>query len=162
MVLRTSHIEESRYVLISEFALSLSEATGLDALKADVIPKLKYIIDFNRCTLALLNEDKSSYRLLTLLGTGHEMPRTTKEKIPWDSGIHGDVVLSGEPRICGDRSWESVTGMPVADPSIEEGSLNSIMCLPLQVGGKVFGSIAFGTNQKAGYMRTDIYMACPQ
>ena len=69
MASNTLDIEKTRYLLLLEFALSLSKATGLKTLKADVIPKLKYIMDFNRCGLALLNEEKSSYRLLTLLET---------------------------------------------------------------------------------------------
>ena len=74
MVSSASQFEISRYALISEFAVSLSEAPGLDALKADVISKLKYVMDFSRCTLALLNEDESSYRVLTLLETQQGMP----------------------------------------------------------------------------------------
>ncbi len=159
MVLSTSGFEKFRYALISEFAISLSEAAGLDALKEDAIPKLKYIMDFTRCTLALLNEDESSYRLLTLLETSQEMLRTTEETLPLESGIHGNVIRNGEPCICGDLPWVSVKGVPVADPSIEGGSLNSNMCLPLQVGGKTFGSIAFATNQEVGYTRADINMA---
>ena len=159
MVSSTSYIEKSRYVLISEFALSLSEATGLDALKTDVIPKLKYIIDFNSCTLALLNEDESSYRLLNLLETRQEMSRTATERLPLDSGIHGNVILNGEPHIYSDHSWEPAETMEVVDPSLAGSSLNSIMCLSLQVGGKVFGSIAFGTNQNVGYTHADINIA---
>ncbi len=157
MVLSTSDFEKLRYALISDFAQSLSEAAGLDALKADTLSKLKYIIDFNRCTLALLNKDESSYRLLTLLETRQEMPRTTEEKLPLESGIHGNVIRNGEPCICGDLPW--VSEVPAADASIEGGSLNSTMCLPLQVEGKTFGSIAFCTDQKVGYKRADINMA---
>ncbi len=116
-------------------------------------------MDLSRCTLALLNEDQSSYRVLTLLETRQAMPWTTKQNLPLDSGIHGDVILNGEPRIYGDLSGESAKGVPAADPCIEGGSLSSIMCLPLQVSARTFGSIAFGTNQKVGYTREDMYGA---
>ena len=159
MASNTPDIEKTRYLLMLEFALSLSEATGLKTLKADVIPKLKYIMDFNRCGLALLNEEKSSYRLLTLLETREEMPRTGKERIALDNGIYGKVILDGEPSVFRGLSQESPKGIAVADPSMEGGSLNSVMCLALQASGRIFGSIAFGTNETLGYGRADIYMA---
>lgn len=159
MAASTLQLEQSRYVLISEFAVSLAAATGLDALRRDVIPKLRYIIDINRCTLALCNRESSSYQLLTLLDRRPQRSWMREENAPLDDGIHGEVILSGEPRTFNNRlsGTANLTGAP--ELSSEEASLHSIMCLPLRVGGHVIGSVLFGNSQDAAYAQLDVHIA---
>ncbi len=158
MALREPFTEASRYALLSELALSLSEASDMEALTREFVPKLKYMIDFNRCTLALLEEDGTTYRLLILLETRQETSQASSDNISLQCGISGKVMLSEEMCVLDSRGRNWVKQWPIADEAMEGGSLNSIMCLPLQVSGKPFGAITFGTGQ-IGYSRADISMA---
>ena len=45
------------------------------------------MMDFNRCTVALLDETETTYRLLTLLETRPEMFRTSEDHFSLDRGI---------------------------------------------------------------------------
>ncbi len=158
MALREPYTEAARYALLSELALSLSEASDMEALTREFVPKLKYMIDFNRCTLALLEEDGTTYRLLILLETRQETSQASSDNISLQCGISGKVILSEEMCVLDSRGRNWVKQWPIADEAMEGGSLNSIMCLPLQVSGKPFGAITFGTGQ-IGYSRADISMA---
>ncbi len=158
MALREPYTEAARYALLSELALSLSEASDMEALTREFVPKLKYMIDFNRCTLALLEEDGTTYRLLILLETRQETSQASSDNISLQCGISGKVILSEEMCVLDSRGRNWVKQWPIADEAMEGGSLNSIMCLPLQVSGKPFGAITFGTGQ-IGYSRADISTA---
>ena len=158
MALREPFTEAARYALLSELALSLSEASDMEALTREFVPKLKYMIDFNRCTLALLEEDGTTYRLLILLETRQETSQASSDNISLQCGISGKVILSEEMCVLDSRGRNWVKQWPIADEAMEGGSLNSIMCLPLQVSGKPFGAITFGTGQ-IGYSRADISTA---
>ncbi len=87
MALREPYTEAARYALLSELALSLSEASDMEALTREVVPKLKYMIDFNRCTLALLDGDGTTYRLLILLETRQETSQPSSDNISLECGI---------------------------------------------------------------------------
>ncbi len=158
MALREPYTEAARYALLSELALSLSEASDMEALTREFVPKLKYMIDFNRCTLALLEEDGTTYRLLILLETRQETSQASSDNISLQCGISGKVIRSEEMCVLDSRGRNWVKQWPIADEAMEGGSLNSIMCLPLQVSGKPFGAITFGTGQ-IGYSRADISTA---
>ena len=53
-------IQAARYALLSEVVLLIAKATDLNRLLAGAIKKIKWVFDFERCTLALLNEDENS------------------------------------------------------------------------------------------------------
>ena len=156
---RGARIEDTSYALLLELALSLAEASDFEALSRDVVPKLKYMMDFNRCTVALLDETETTYRLLTLLETRPEMFRTSEDHFSLDRGISAKAILNGEPCVWHSRDRNEVNPWPIADEAMEGGSLKSVMCLPLQVSGKAFGAIAFGTDQAVGYGRADVSIA---
>ena len=73
--------------MLSELTLSLSEASDMQELTREVVPKLKYMIDFNRCTVALLDEHETTYRLLTLLETRQETSQPSSNNISLECGI---------------------------------------------------------------------------
>ncbi|NJN55974.1 MAG: hypothetical protein HC804_15225 [Anaerolineae bacterium] len=62
-------IQAARYGLLSEIVLLIAQSTSLQRLLTGVVNKVKWVLDFERCTLALVNEDGQTYRLETLLET---------------------------------------------------------------------------------------------
>jgi hypothetical protein len=65
----TGQIQAARYALLSEIVLLIAKTTDLSQLQKQLIGQVKWVLDFERCTLALLNGDKQTYQLQTLLET---------------------------------------------------------------------------------------------
>ena len=51
-------IQAARYGMLSEVVLLISETADLQHLLKQLIGKVKWVLDFNRCTLALLDDDQ--------------------------------------------------------------------------------------------------------
>src|SRR5215510_5179901 len=85
-------IQVARSALLSEVVLLIARTPDLNRLLTQAINKLKWVIDFERCTLALLNEDGQSYRLQTLLETRRHVPSVKEENVPLAQGIAGEVI----------------------------------------------------------------------
>ena len=108
----------ARYGLLSEVVLLITKTTDLERLFTDAISKLKWVIDFNRCTLALVERGGETYRLRTLLETRSEQPGNDFKDRPFDRGIAGDVIASRQIRLIADMSEPDRALPPVADPAM--------------------------------------------
>ena len=58
----TGQIQSARYALLSEVVLLIAKTADLAQLQKQLIGQVKWALDFERCTLALLNDDKQTYR----------------------------------------------------------------------------------------------------
>jgi signal transduction histidine kinase/DNA-binding response OmpR family regulator/HPt (histidine-containing phosphotransfer) domain-containing protein/PAS domain-containing protein len=154
----TSQIQAARYGLLSEVVLLIAQTSDLQRLLKGAINKVKWVLDFERCTLALLNSDGQTYQLQTLLETRRSVPQVTEEAIPLSQGMPGEVMRSQQMRLITDLSaiQEEIRS---ADPALEDGSLASILSLPLQAYGKILGALTFATTQPDGYSREDVKVA---
>lgn len=117
------------------------------------------MINFQRCTLALFNDDERTYRAETLLETRPGVPKAVAEAVPLGRGVLGQLLQSEETCIlidfnaCGPRSLDQV------DDGLENGSLESVLTLALRSHGKLLGAIAFGTRKSKAYEALDIELA---
>ncbi len=155
----TGQIQAARYGLLSEVVLLIAQTSDLQRLLKAAINKVKWVLDFERCTLALLNSDGQTYQLQTLLETRRHVPRVTEEAVPLSQGIPGEVMRSQQVRLITDSSAVQEKIPLSADPALRDGSLASILSLPLQAYGKVLGALTFATTQPDGYSREDIKVA---
>ncbi|MBI1879740.1 MAG: GAF domain-containing protein, partial [Chloroflexi bacterium] len=123
------------------------------------INKVKWVLDFEHCTLALLNSDGETYQLQTLLETRRHVPRIMEEAVPLTQGIPGEVMRSQQMRLITDEAAirEEIPLATASTPG--DSSLASILSLPLQAYGKILGALTFATRQRDGYSREDIKVA---
>jgi PAS domain S-box-containing protein len=149
----------ARYGLLSEVVLLITKTTDLERLFTDAISKLKWVIDFNRCTLALVDRGGETYRLRTLLETRSDQPSNDLKDVPLDRGIAGDVIASRQIRLIGKMNETDRALPPVADPAMEDGVLTSILSVPLQAYDRTLGAITFGTKKGVGYGQEDVKVA---
>jgi signal transduction histidine kinase len=152
-------VQVARFALLSEVVLLIARTPDLNRLLAQAINKLKWVIDFERCTLALLNDNSQSYRLQTLLETRRNVSKVTAETVPLDHDLPGEVMRRRQMRLITDLPAAINNFSPVADPALADGSLASILSLPLQAYGKVLGAITFSTVRSGGYSDGDIKVA---
>ena len=66
--------QAARFALLSEVVLLIAKTTDIQQLQRQLINSLKWVLDFERCTLALLNEDHATYHVRTLLETRPGIP----------------------------------------------------------------------------------------
>ena len=98
----TGQIQAARYGLLSEVVLLIAQTSDLQRLLKGAINKVKWVLDFERCTLALLNGDGQTYQLQTLLETRRNVPRVTEEAVPLTQDILTEVMHSQQMRLITD------------------------------------------------------------
>ena len=124
-------IQAARYGMLSEVVLLISETPDVQQLIEQLIQKVKWVLDFNRCTLALLNEGGDTYRLQALLETRRKIPNVDQSEIPLAHGIMGEVMRSQKIQwITEPATSKSDIHHPV-DVTLWDGSINAILSLPL-------------------------------
>jgi signal transduction histidine kinase/CheY-like chemotaxis protein/HPt (histidine-containing phosphotransfer) domain-containing protein len=155
----TGQIQAARYGLLSEVVLLIAQTSDLQRLLKAAINKVKWVLDFEHCTLGLLNGDGQTYELQTLLETRRNVPRITGTAIPLTQGIPGEVMRSRQMRLITDEAIISKEFSLATDSTPGDGSLASILSLPLQAYGKILGALTFATKQRDGYSREDIKVA---
>ncbi len=150
--------QAARFALLSDVVLLIARTPDLDQLLDGAIGKLKWAIDFERCTLAL-RQDESSYELRTLLETRRGMAKVAREGIPFDHGISGQVMQSRQMQLITDLAAVREGLSDIADEALEAGTLATVLALPLQAYDRVLGCITFGTERTDGYGREDVKVA---
>jgi signal transduction histidine kinase/DNA-binding response OmpR family regulator/HPt (histidine-containing phosphotransfer) domain-containing protein/PAS domain-containing protein len=155
----TGQMQAARYGMLSEVVLLIAQTTDLQRLLKELIGKVKWVLDFDRCTLALLDGETQTYQLQTLLEARRGVPAVTEAALPLERGIPGAVMRARQMRLMTDPADIRDMASPPADPAMEDGSLTTLLSLPLEAYGKVLGALTFGTNRPIGYQRDDIKVA---
>ena len=151
--------QSARFALLSEVVLLIAKSSDLDGLLKGAINKVKWVIDFERCTLALVNSDGVSYSLRTLMESRRGVPHVDKDAVPLADGIPGRVIASRQVQLIQDLS-AAVEDMPsIVDPAIESGSMASMLSLPLTAYDKTLGAMTFTTTRVNGYSDDDVKAA---
>jgi hypothetical protein len=103
--------QAARFALISDVVLLIARSTELEDLLLQAVNRIKWVFDFNRCTLALTDKGGETYTLRTLLETRRDQGKVEKSGVSLDAGLHGKVIGSGQPYIEADIS-ASPAGLP--------------------------------------------------
>ncbi|MBW8056173.1 MAG: GAF domain-containing protein, partial [Nitrospira sp.] len=150
--------QAARLALLSEVVLLIAKTPDLDRLLSGAINKLKWVIDFERCTLALVNSDDTEYQLRTLMETRRDFSKDFLESVPIERGIPGTVIQSGRMRFFPDVTAAD-NKPPVSDDALEGGSIRSVLSLPLTAYNKVLGAITFGSTHENAFTEDDVKVA---
>ncbi len=152
-------IQATRYALLSEVVLMMSKMTDLQKLLQQLVSKVKWVIDFNRCTVALINPDKTTYNIQTLLETRRNLPDIQTENIPLTHGLLGTVMEKRQVYLLSDLEAEKAKFEPLVDLTLWDGTLKTILVLPLEAYGNVYGAALLGAVKENAYTREDIRVA---
>ena len=88
--------------MLSDIVLQISQTADLQLLLKRLIGQIKWVLDFERCTLALLDGDGQTYRLQTLMETRRGVPAVAEAAVPLAEGISGAVMRSQQMRLITD------------------------------------------------------------
>lgn len=148
--------QAARYALLSEVVLLIAKTPELDRLLSGAIGKIKWVLDFERCTLALLDEDGESYALRTLLDSRRDASPVEEPSIPLDRGIPGLVMRDRRMHLVTAADAAKESSPPVVDEEMEGGAMAVLLSLPLHAYGKILGAITFARVADEVFSREDV------
>jgi signal transduction histidine kinase/CheY-like chemotaxis protein/HPt (histidine-containing phosphotransfer) domain-containing protein/PAS domain-containing protein len=152
-------IQAARYGMLSEIVLLMAKTDDLENLLKPLVNKIKWVLDFDRCTFALINTDGEHYQLRTLLETRRDAPLVNEAAVLLERDIPGWVMHDHQVRLLTDLSAVDDRFADPVDPALWDGSLRTILSLPLEAYSRVHGALTFGTRQPDAYQREDIKVA---
>ena len=76
--------QAARLALLSDVVLLIAKTPDLDRLLSGAINKLKWVMDFERCTLALAG-DATTYRIRTLMESRRGFSKEPSTPFPWET-----------------------------------------------------------------------------
>jgi adenylate cyclase len=151
--------QATRYALLFDIVLLIARSKNLDDLLSQAVGRIKWVFDFNRCTLALCDSDKQTYELRTLLVTRRGTEPFSISDVPLAHGLSGEVMSSGQMRLFGDKAASADKIASAVDPAIVNGELGSILALPLEAYGRVIGVLTFGAVRENCFSDEDVKIA---
>ncbi|MCZ6590235.1 MAG: response regulator [Alphaproteobacteria bacterium] len=151
--------QAARYALLFDIVLLIASSKSLDELLAQAINKIKWVFDFDRCTLALRNGDDDTYHLETLLDTRRSAEKVTIETVALLDGLPGEVIRTGQMRFFNNLQ-ESIDEISnIVDPAIASGELGSLLVVPLEAYGRVLGALSFSAARTECFSDEDVKVA---
>jgi len=148
----------ARFALLSDIVLLIAKTDDPEAMLKGVVSRLKWVISFNRCTLALVNDDGESYRLRTLFESRRNVAPIDVAAVPLDVGLPGEAIRRGQVRQVDDL--KAASDLPErADPAMDDPDLTAVLALPLQAFGRTIGAIVFATTGATGFSDEDVKSA---
>ncbi len=146
----------ARYGMLSEFALLIAQAENLEQLLQKLTNNMKWLLKFDRSTLALRNDDDETYCLRTLLETRKAVSPIENAAVPLSDGLPGLILASDQARLLNARELADLNIANPVDPAMWDGSLSTIMLLPLHVYGETLGAMILATTRVDGYDNEDL------
>jgi len=141
--------------LLGELASELSTATTFVTLQRILASKLRWIFNFEQCSLALRSEPLKTEYLLFDITSPRIMECNAPQKIPLDEGWPGRVLTESKPYFLADLTQlpDSVIAPTNAGLGIAPQAC-SLMLLPLKVGERTVGSLNFSSKTPGTYSIT--------
>jgi signal transduction histidine kinase len=141
--------------LVTELASELSAATDFSTLQHILTWKLRWLLDFDRCTLAVRAESTDTEYLLVDITSPSKAKSTPNQTISLTEGWAGKVLLESKPYFIKDllQPADAIALPPNPHLGIAPNAV-SIMLLPLRFGEHTIGSINFSSASPNAYSTT--------
>lgn len=141
--------------LLAELGNELSTAMNFEALRRILCRKLRWVIDFSQCTLAVHFKPVDTEYLLFDITSPSKAESVVPQRIPLDKGWSGKVILESKPYFLTDLTnlSPSVILPTKTDLSIAPKAC-SVMLLPLRVRERTVGSLNFSSKIPGAYSIT--------
>jgi signal transduction histidine kinase/DNA-binding response OmpR family regulator/HPt (histidine-containing phosphotransfer) domain-containing protein len=155
----TAQIQSARYGLLSEIVLLIAKTPDLPVLLPRFVKQVKWVLDFDRCTLALGNDGGQTYRFQTLLETRRQVRAVAHDRVPSTQGIAGAIFRDRQVRLLTDLAEVRTAFPDEFDTALFDGSIAAVLALPLEAYGKVLGVLTFASSRPDSYRREDLKVA---
>lgn len=138
--------------LLVELTSRLNTANDLESLQDLLNRNLRWILDFDRCTLAIrLEPNDDRFQLLEIVSSKPAGQLTT-QAFPLADNWPSRVLMEGKPYFLDDLTQPPPTVRLPADLKCGvDSTAKSLMLLPLQFGEQLIGSLNFSSNRTQAY-----------
>ena len=147
----TSMVQEPLW-LLGELTSELSAAMDLATLQRILARKIRWILDFDRCTLAVRFQPLDTEYLIFELTNPSQAESSPPQTIPLAEGWPGKVLTDSKPYFLDDLTQLPPLVTPPTTP--HWGIISkacSLMLLPLRFGNDTVGSLNFSSKQPHAY-----------
>jgi signal transduction histidine kinase/DNA-binding response OmpR family regulator/HPt (histidine-containing phosphotransfer) domain-containing protein len=158
-------VQETKHKSSADFE-TLSKLTTFPAIETDLQPVLEEcannaasLLDFDRCTVAILNQDAQTYQLLTLYEIQRDIPKAGERAIPLGRGIYGSVIRNRGVELITDEDIIKEEMAIITDADTWKESFATFLSTPLEVYDDVSGSVTFWSEQADAYDQEDMKFA---
>ena len=95
--LRVAGLDAGRQALLVEMLAGLARAQEPEAVWTELAGRLKWLLDFERCDVAVINPDGQTYHLQTVFEARPGIPRVREAHVPLAAGVLGVLLQRGTP-----------------------------------------------------------------
>ncbi len=137
--------------LLVELANELSTATNLETLQRILARKLRWIFNFDRCTLAIGSQPTDTEYVLLDITSPSKAESTLPQKFAFAQGWCGKAIAESKPYFIADLTQlPSAIALPRDAYIGLSANAFSLIVLPLKV-GRTIGSLNFSSNKPNAY-----------
>ena len=154
--LRGAGLDAGRQALLVDLLAGLARAQEPEAVWTELAGRLKWLLDFERCDVAVINPDGQTYHLQTVFEARPGIPRVREAHVPLAAGLFGVLVQRGTPSLLLELPSDPGAPLTLADPWLEGGALASVFAVRLHVAGQTVGGLHIGRARAGGYAAADV------
>jgi len=124
-----------------------------DEVWTEAVHKMKWLLEFDRVDLALLDASEATYSLKTLFESRPRVPLCQADRVPREKGSVGRL---------GEAAAVVLQDLPAAeivDPGLEGGSLSRILVVRLRAQDRSLGALCFGSRMPDAYGHAETELA---
>jgi transcriptional regulator with GAF, ATPase, and Fis domain len=140
-----SPIAQEPVMVLAELASELNTATDFEALQQILARRLRWLLDFARCTLVIRANFEDTEYLVLEVTSPSKAKKIPPQKIPVEQGWSGKVLRDSKPYFIENLAQlSSIISPPKEDWGIAPKA-SSLMLLPLRIGERTIGSLNFSS-----------------
>ena len=147
-----------RLNVINEISNAISSQENFENVFIVIANKMKWVLDYNICSICILSEDRSHYTIHSHFDTKKEVMSLEERHFEIHYGIAGWVMKSGESFISPNIKEEPKSYLSV-DNEVFGENIKSVLSIPLKDDETVIGSLNLGSTRTNAYSHEDVRMA---
>ena len=128
-----ARLDVVRQALLLDLLAVLAHHQEPEAVWAVLATRLKWLLDFERCDVAVVNPDHQTYYLRTVFEARPAVPHVDEARVPLAAGLVGVLLQHDSSSLLLDLSRDQIARL--ADPWLEGGALASVLTVRVHVHG---------------------------
>ena len=150
-----AEIQPVRSALLYRAALLVANTPDLNRLLEQMTALAGEGLHFDLCLLALQENSAATYHVQVLWDAGGRVPLPAETAFALEQGLAGQVMRSGKALLVSEAQAIQAEIELLGGLSTQPQPLASLLVIPLQVYGRVFGAVSFATALTVGYDNAD-------
>ncbi|MFN8378936.1 MAG: response regulator [Anaerolineae bacterium] len=152
--------QSPRLGILFEVVLNIARAHDLEAAYPAPIGRLKWVLDFDRCALALINPDGRTILFRTLFDARRGVELPVIEAVPLDEpGLVTAAMQDRQLRRVTRPAEAEAGALGATDAAIWSDTAQTALVIPLQAYSQTLGAIVFAANSPDAFNREDVRIA---